>query len=70
MRFVCLISVATFFCTWVTWQHVAQRRLELGLDHLLTLEASQVRLVPGEDSDMETELDLDNVTLPLWTLKK
>ena len=47
---------------------MAQRRLELGLDHLLTLEASQVRLVPGEDSDMETELDLDNVTL--WTLKK
>ena len=44
--------------TWVTWQQVAQR-LELGLDHLLTLEASQVRLVPGEDSDMETVLDLD-----------
>ena len=46
---------------------MAQRRLELGLDHLLTLEASQVRLVPGEDSDMETELDLDNMTW--WTLE-
>ena len=54
--------------TWVTWQQVAQRRLELGLDHLLTLEASQVRLVPGEDSDMETELDLDIVDIEEITL--